>query len=384
MTHGKTESASTSHRSKAGEANPAKHPLNLRQLAEHLHLSQTTVSLVLNNSPAGRSIPQHTRDRVFEAARKFHYRPNYFARSLRNSRSMSVGVIVPDLSDGYFPVVMSAIEKRLLKAHYFYVTASHYRRPELVEEYSRRLMERAVDGLLLLDTPAPVHVPVPAVAVSSHNPAADVTNVVLDHDCAARLALSHLRDLGHERIACMQGATGITDAKYRWKSIVSVAEEMGIPLRPELSIQLEESRQTPEAGYRLMQELLERTRDFTAVFCFNDISAIGAIRAIIDAGLRVPEDISVVGFDDIITAAFCRPSLTTVKQPLQEMGLRAAQALLDRIAKPEQEWPAEIVMKPELIVRESTGPARPRGAAKNNGHGSAAAPQAAVRGAAGE
>src|SRR6202046_335456 len=144
-------------------------PLNLKQVAEPLHLSQTTVSLVLNNSPAGRSIPQHTRDRVVEAARLFHYRPNYFARSLRNSRSMSVGVIVPDLSDGYFPVVMNAIETHLLKAHYFYVTASHYRRPELVEEYSRRLMERAVDGLMLLDTPAQIHVPVPAACGLVHN-----------------------------------------------------------------------------------------------------------------------------------------------------------------------------------------------------------------------
>lgn len=345
-----------------------KGPLNLKQLAEHLQLSQTTVSLVLNNSPAGRSIPQHTRDRVFEAARRFHYRPNYFAKSLRNSRSMSVGVIVPDQSDGYFPVVMSAIEKQLLKAHYFYVTASHYRRPELVEEYSRRLMERAVDGLLLLDTPARIHVPVPTVAVSSHNAGADVMNVVLDHDRAARLALSHLRELGHERIAFMQGATGITDATYRWQSILNVAGEMGIAVTPELSMQLEEVRQTPEAGYQVTQELLRRTRDFTAVFCFNDISAIGAMRAIMDAGLRVPEDISVVGFDDIVTAAYCKPSLTTVKQPLEQMGAEAAQLLLNRIASPDKEWPAEIVMEPELIVRESTGQARTELSGEHNGH----------------
>ncbi len=368
MTQGKQESTATPHRSKTGSAQSAKSTLNLRQLAEHLRLSQTTVSLVLNNSPAGRSIPQRTRDRVFEAARKFHYRPNYFARSLRNSRSMSVGVIVPDLSDGYFPVVMSAIEKRLLKAHYFYVTASHYRRPELVEEYSRRLMERAVDGLLLLDTPAQIQVPAPAVAVSSHNPAPGVTNVVLDHDLAARLALTHLKKLGHERIAFMQGAQGITDAKYRWKSILSMAKEMGIAVRPELSVQLEETRQTPEAGYHVMKELLKRTREFTAVFCFNDISALGAMRAIMDAGLRVPDDISVVGFDDIIAAAYCKPSLTTVKQPLQEMGARAAQVLLDRIANPSQEWPAEIVMEPELVVRESTGPVRRHALADQNGH----------------
>ena len=345
MTQGKPESA------------PDNRPPNLKQLAEYLHLSQTTVSLVLNNSPAGRSIPQHTRDRVFEAARKLHYRPNYFARSLRNSRSLSVGVIVPDLSDGYFPVVMNAIEAHLLKSHYFYVTASHYRRPELVEEYARRLMERAVDGLLLLDTPAQIHVPVPAVAVSSHNPAPGVTNVVLDHDRAARLALEHLLGLGHERIAFMRGATGITDAKYRWKSIVEVAQEMGIAVDTGLCMQLQEATQTPEAGYELMRELLRVRRDFTAVFCFNDISAIGAVRAMTDAGLHVPEDISVVGFDDIITAAFSQPSLTTVRQPLRQMGTTAAEVLLDRIADSEKEWPTEIVMEPELIVRESTGPA---------------------------
>ena len=339
------------------ESTPTKKSLNLRQLAEYLGLSQTTVSLVLNNSPAGKSIPQRTRDRVFEAAERFRYRPNYFARSLRNSRSMSVGVIVPDLSDGYFPVVMNAIEKHLLDAHYFYVTASHYRRPELVKEYSMRLLERAVDGLLLLDTPAQIRVPVPAVAVSSHNPAPGRVNVVLDHDEAARLALSHLRELGHERIAFMKGAPEITDAKYRWKSIETVAAEMGIAIDPELCMQLKEASQTPEAGCELMAELLRKRHDFTAVFCFNDISAIGAIRAICDAGLQVPEDISVIGFDDIITAAYSRPSLTTVKQPLRLMGMRAAEVLLERIAEPEKQFPPEIVMEPQLIVRESTGPA---------------------------
>lgn len=361
MSQGKEEPEIPGSRTKGGgggETASPRRPVNLKQLAEYLELSQTTVSLVLNSSPAGRSIPQHTRDRVLAAAKKFHYRPNYFARSLRNSRSMSVGVIVPDLSDGYFPVVMNAIEKHLLKSHYFYVTASHYRRPELVEEYSMRLMERAVDGLLLLDTPTHINVPVPAVAVSSHNSGQGVTNVVLDHDRAARLALTHLRDLGHQRIAFMKGARGITDAKYRWKSIVSVAAEMGIEVVPELCMELHEASQSPLAGYELMNELLKKRRDFTAVFCFNDISAIGAVRAICDAGLEVPRDISVMGFDDIITAAFARPSLTTVKQPLREMGLKAAQVLLERIADPDKPWPEEIVMEPKLMVRESTGPAR--------------------------
>jgi LacI family repressor for deo operon, udp, cdd, tsx, nupC, and nupG len=106
-----------------------------------------------------------------------------------------------------------------------------------------------------------------------------------------------------------------------------------------------------------MKKLLQRTRDFTAIFCFNDISAIGVTRAIYDAGLRVPENVSIVGFDDIISAAYQKPSLTTVRQPLREMGCAGARVLLDLIANPQKEPPAELVMQPELIVRESTGPA---------------------------
>lgn len=344
MTQGKPETATE------------KRPLNLKQLAAYLDLSQTTVSLVLNNSPAGRSIPQHTRDRVLEAARRFHYRPNYFARSLRNSRSMSVGVVVPDVSDGYFPEVMNAIEQHLLKSQYFFVTASHYRRPEMAKECSLRLMNRSIDGLLLLDTDAGIELPIPAVAISSHNKTAGVANIVLDHDRAAFLALSHLRELGHTRIALMKGPPGITDAQYRWDSILKACGELGIQVASELCIYMEAVSQSPEAGYRSIRELLGKTRDFTAVFCFNDIAAIGAVRAIRDAGLRVPGDISILGFDDILAAAYYEPALTTVKQPLGEMGARAAELLLKRIESPEQEWDAEIVMEPELIVRESTGP----------------------------
>jgi len=116
----------------------------------------------------------------------------------------------------------------------------------------------------------------------------------------------------------------------------------------------------PEIGYKPMQALLEVTRDFTAVFCFNDISAVGAIRALKDAGLSVPADVSVVGFDDVLSAAYATPSLTTVRQPLEEMGRRGAKVLLERIADRDKKFTAEIVMSPELVVRESTGPAKSR------------------------
>jgi LacI family repressor for deo operon, udp, cdd, tsx, nupC, and nupG len=332
-------------------------PINLRQLSELLRLSQTTISLVLNDSPAAKSIPARTRERVFEAARKFQYRPNYFARSLRRSKSMSIGVLAPDLSEGYFTLVMQGVEEFLLRAHYFYFTASHYWQPELMREYPRLLVERAVDGFLLLNTPATVESLLPTVAISAHNDTKGVTNVVLDHRLAAELALAHLHQLGHRRIAFMKGPEIIPDTEYRWSGILQAAKKLKAEVRPELCIQLEADSWSPEVGYRPMKTLLERTRDFTAIFCFNDISAIGVVRAIHDAGLSVPGDISVVGFDDIISAAYQKPSLTTVRQPLREMGRTGAQILLDMIATPQKQQHAEIVMEPELIVRESTGPA---------------------------
>jgi DNA-binding LacI/PurR family transcriptional regulator len=329
--------------------------INLKQLAAILQLSQTTVSLVLNNSPAARSIPAHTRDRVFEAARKFHYRPNYFARSLRKNRSMSIGVMAPDLSEGYFTMVMNGVEESLLKAQYFYFTASHYWKQELMVEYPRMLVERAVDGFLLLNTPSEIRSPLPTVAISAHNNSPGVTNIILDHKKAAELALTHLYDLGHRNIAFMKGPNIIPDTEYRWRSILEVARQLNIKVQADHCIQLDADSWSPQVGYEPMRDLLARTRGFTAIFCFNDISATGVIRAIFDAGLTVPDDISVVGFDDIMSAAYQKPSLTTVRQPLREMGKRGADILLEQIAHPDQQYPEEIVMQPQLIARESTG-----------------------------
>jgi LacI family transcriptional regulator len=347
-------------------ATPAGH-VNLRMLAEHLELSQTTVSLVLNNSPSAKSIPQETRNRVMEAATRLNYRPNYFARSLRQSRSMSVGILAPDLSEGYFTRVMSGVVQELTHAHYFFFTACHDWKRELIEQYPRMLVERAVDGFLLLNTPADaIDVAVPVVAISAHSTAEKVTNIVLDHHLAVQQALTHLFELGHRRIAFMRGPKAIPDSEFRWVEIQKVAKELGLKIDPALVVRLDTAGwsmktghhpMAPEIGYKPMQALLEKTRAFTAVFCFNDIAAIGAIRALKDSGLSVPGDVSVVGFDDIQSAAYSTPSLTTVRQPLFEMGQRGAQILLERIADKEKPYPAEVVMAPELIVRESSGPA---------------------------
>jgi LacI family transcriptional regulator len=172
--------------------------------------------------------------------------------------------------------------------------------------------------------------------------------------------------LGHRRIAFMRGPRAIPDSEYRWEAIQQVGREMNLKIDPALVIRIDSAGwsmkdgyhpMAPEIGYRPMQALLEKTREFTAIFCFNDIAAIGAIRALKDAGLAVPGDVSVVGFDDIQSAAYSTPSLTTVRQPLMEMGKRGAQVLLERIANRDKEYPSEIVMAPDLVIRESTGAA---------------------------
>ena len=354
-----------SNMAKGKNTTPSRH-VNLRMLAEHLGLSQTTVSLVLNNSRSAKSIPQQTRNRVVEAANRLNYRPNYFARSLRQSRSMSVGVLAPDLSEGYFARVMSGVVEELTAAHYFYFTACHDWKRELMEKYMRMLVERAVDGFLLLNAAVDeLAAPAPVVAISAHRAAENVTHIVLDHHLAAEQALAHLHALGHRRIAIVRGPRAIPDSGFRWESIQQAAKEIGLKLDPALMIRMDAAAWSmraglqpmgPGIGYEPMAALLEKTRDFTAVFCFNDIAAIGAIRALKDAGLTVPGDVSVVGFDDILSAAYATPSLTTVRQPFTEMGRRGAQVLLERIADKEKQFPAEIVMRPELVVRESTGP----------------------------
>jgi LacI family transcriptional regulator len=248
---------------------------------------------------------------------------------------------------------MSGIGDHLMDAGYFYFTAHHRHRKNLVEEYSQMLLGRGAEALIAIDTLLEHPFPVPVVAVAGHHPIEGVTNVVLDHRLAAELALTHLHSLGHRRIAFMRGQSFSSDSDERWRSIVLVAREIGIPIRPELVVQLDRDMISPELGYPVMQQLLSNGERFTAVVAFNDMSAIGAIRALQDFGLRVPADVSVIGFDDIKAAAFNNPRLTTIRQPLSNMGRIAAQCVLNRLHGTER-FREQITVEPELVVREST------------------------------
>jgi len=330
-------------------------PVSLKQLADRLDLSPATVSLVINRSPVADSIPQETKDRILAAARKYKYRPNFFARSLRAQRSFTIGVIVPEVSDGYSASVMSGVEDYLLQEGYFYFVVSHRHRADLIDEYPRLFLERSVDGLIAVDTPWTLLLSVPVVTVSGHNQVKGVTNIVLDHVRAAEVAVKHLFQLGHRDIAFIKGQEFSSDTEVRWANIVKAARQLALPISPALVSQLEGNSASPELGYEAARKLLATHKPFTALFAFNDISAMGAIRALREAKLRVPEDVSVVGFDDIPSAAYQNPALTTVRQPLREMGRIAAETLLRRIRRsgPDSHG-GETIVEPKLIIRETT------------------------------
>ena len=332
--------------------------VSLKILADYLGLCPATVSVVLNNVP-GRSIPAETRERVRAAARKFNYQPSLLARSLRKQRTFTVGVLAPELSDGYHTMVMSGIGDHLMREGYFYLTAHHRHKQDMIEEYPRLLLGRGAEGLIAIDTALGHALPVPVVAVAGHKKIPGVTNVVLDHKRAAELSLRHLHQLGHRQIAFMRGQPFSSDSEVRWKSLVSMARELDLEIRPDLTIQLERDLTSPELGYTVVQELLKKARRFTAIVSFNDIAAIGVIRALRDANLRVPEDVSVIGFDDIQVAAYHNPRLTTIRQPLRHMGETAARILLQRL-QGFKDYPEEFAVPPELITRETTAPVNPR------------------------
>jgi LacI family transcriptional regulator len=214
---------------------------------------------------------------------------------------------------------------------------------------------RGAEGIIAIDTALVHELPVPVVAVAGHKKIRGVTNVMLDHKRAAELSLRHLHQLGHRQIAFMRGQPFSADSDDRWKSIVAVAKELGLEIRPELTIQLERDLTSPELGYPVVQELLRGGLRFSALVSFNDIAAIGAIRALRDANLKVPEDVSVIGFDDIAAAAYHTPRLTTIRQPLHDMGETAARILLQRM-QGFKDYPAEFAVAPELIIRETTSP----------------------------
>jgi LacI family transcriptional regulator len=308
----------------------------------------------MSRVPAAHRIPEATQKRIFEAAAELNYQASIIARGLRQKRTFTLGVVVPEMSEGYAASVLSGIEDVLLEQEYFYFVVSHRHRPELLANYLRMFLSRAVEGLIAIDTPLEGGMRIPVVSVSGHKPSPDIVNIIIDHNVAARLALKHLVGLGHQRIAFIRGQAFSSDTKARWGAICRVAKELDIEIAQHRVVDLALSAPTSEPGQEATERLINRTRDFSAIFAFNDLAAIGAIQVLRQHDLRVPKDVSVIGFDDIPSASTNYPSLTTVRQPLQEMGRLAARTVLDIIKGENGAHKNFLSVLPTFVVRRST------------------------------
>jgi DNA-binding LacI/PurR family transcriptional regulator len=336
--------------------------ITLRKLAEHLGLSRTTISTILNDVPEATRFSEETRRRVVESAKKLGYRPNYFARSLGRRRSYLIGVIAPDLGNGYEAALLSGFERSLLNTGYISFVSNHFWSTSLLQRHVETLCDRGAEGLLLIDSTPSESPGIPAVTICTNRSPIWSTRVSIDNAFGIWEAIHHLADLGHREIAFIKGPEGNGDTEDRWKAVLVSCKKLGIRVDPRLTVQLERLEHHVEEGRIAAQKLLSPGKRFTALVAYNDISALSAMTALRDAGYKVPEDISVMGFDDIEFASIANPPLTTIRQPLHEMGATAAELLLRKFANDESV--RNICVRPELVVRSSTCPpslARSRG-----------------------
>ncbi len=343
--------------------------VTIRDVAKASGFSSTTVSIVLNDAPLARYIPPVTKKRIQRAAQKLGYRPNQFARSLRSKRSHTVGVMVFDMTDPYCTLVLRGIENTLYQASYLPILTDVHNERSRFERYLEMLLDRRIEGLVVLANWLFLDINLLADLEKSSIPTAligcelkgdSMSSVIVDNEIGGYAALEHLHSLGHRKIAFIRGPKALTDSSPRWRGIRSCAKACGVELDQRLTVELPESRDplsSFEAGFKLTEDLIKQKRGFTALLAFDDLTAFGAIRALAKAGLRVPQDCSVIGFDDVAASALYTPSLTTVRQPMEAMGASAVGVVLEGInAVLEKREVAATHRRvaPELVVREST------------------------------
>jgi LacI family transcriptional regulator len=337
-------------------------PVTLRDVAARAGVHPATASRALN--PETRIlVSEQTARRVLAAAAELGYSPNPVARSLRTRRSHTIGVLIPDLNNPLFPPMVRGLEDRLAAAGYVALignTDSDDKRERMVFDQMRA---RHVDGLVMAT--ARLHHPLLAEASRADLPVVLINrlaqdysfpSVSVDNERGVRMAVAHLASLGHRRIAHLAGPQEMSTGLSRYRGFVTAMESGGLAVEPGLTV--EAKAFTVEEGLRCARLLLERDNGCTAISAANDMLAVGCYAALDEAGLSCPEDMSVVGFNDMPFIDRLRPPLTTIRFPHYQVGTEAAQLLLERIA--EHSGPVKILyLAPELVVRGST--ARVRG-----------------------
>lgn len=330
--------------------------LTIKQIAEMAGVSVTTVSQILNNK--GTRFSAETRQRVWEIVNKYHYKPDFFASNLINRRSKTIGMIVPDVTDFFFSKIVEGAEQYVNSLGYMVILCNSRHSQEREISYLEELNHRSVDGVLFAtpyllpeeyELSRPIYHNMPTILIDRGvNPRSSGRLMVKEYEGAYQ-AVNYLIDMGHERIGLLKESSGYYQLQERFNGYRHALKDHALPYRSRYVV---EDELTVQGGYRAAKELFAKNKDLTAVFCGNDAMAIGCYQAVYEIGKRVPEDISVLGFDDLNLAEFVTPPLTTVMQPSFDIGFNAAKFLIDAIEFPERKIPNK-VFDTKLILRES-------------------------------
>ena len=332
---------------------------NIKDVALHAGVSVTTVSHVVNGT---RFVSEVVRQRVEAAVRELDYVPSAVARSLKHNTTHTFGMVIPNNSNPYFAEIIRGVEDRCFAAGYNVILCNSNDDPERQAAYLRVLAEKRIDGLIFVVTGSDAVVRAtlggintPLVLLDREVSGVSGDLVEVNHVLGSQMATRHLLELGHPRVACISGPPGLSPSSQRRAGWKDALEKAGVE-RTESD--LARGDFTARGGYLAMQALLKRRPRPTAVFACNDLMAFGALTAAREAGIAVPQQLSIVGFDDIDLAAFSAPPLTTVAQPKKQIGTVAADLLLDRVSNARTDN-RQMILDPELRVRASTAPYQP-------------------------
>lgn len=334
----------------------------IRDIAAETGLSIATVSMILNNK--GDKFPPQTRKTVLETARRMNYHPNQMAVGLITRQTRTLGLIIPDISNVFFSEFAKGIECTSRQKGYNVILSNSDDKFDQESNCIQVLSNWGIDGIVIILSAESFgekneeclqnlrNIGVPVILADCFNEVSDFTTIEIDNYRGSILAVEHLIKNGHRRIACIVGPQGLKSNKLRREGYTDTLRLHGIEPNPEW---VYEGDFRYDSGYEGARKLLEQNP--TAIYCHNDMMAYGAMRAAMEAGLRVPEDISVIGFDDIFFSQHIDVPLTTVKQPVYKMGQLAAKILLEEIKDPRKEK-QHIVFQPLLVVRRSVSAAQ--------------------------
>jgi DNA-binding LacI/PurR family transcriptional regulator len=329
--------------------------ISIKDIAQVAQVSHSTVSRAIHHSPL---VNGETGDRIRQIARRMGYRPSAVARSLVTKKTWTIGIVVTTIADPFIAELVSGIEETANDHGYSVFLANSNADPERELRVVHSFHERRVDGILVtasrvgaLYLPRLTELKAPIVLINNQHPGEFAHSVVIDNVTASRAATEHLIGLGHKRIAYIGDRFGFQSDTERFTGYRQALELSDLAFSPELVVHGDGNA---ESGGPAMETLLKLSAPPTAVFCYNDMTALGALRVIRARGLSVPADISLVGFDDLFIASYLQPLLTTVRQPRRQMGQMAMEMLLKLFAG--EQCNASIKVSGELIVRESTAP----------------------------